>query len=282
MRAATGPISMRRVIAAAALATMTGLSGALAAEEGPAPRQQSWTFAGLFGTYDENQLQRGFQIFREVCASCHSADLLAFRNLAEPGGPNFTEDQIKLLASQYNVPDEEDPLSERPAVPADHWPNPWPSPADARAANNGVVPPDFSVIAKARSIHMEFPWWIVNYFTAYQEGGADYIYNLLTGYHDEPPEDFVLGEGQYYNDHFPGHALSMAPPLGDGYVDYEGVAVPETVDQYATDVAAFLMWVAEPHLAERKAIGFRVLIFLALFAALMYLTYKKIWSGVQH
>jgi len=274
---------MTRLLSLIGAAVLVCGTSAFAQEhDAPAPRLQSWSFAGVFGTYDRNQLQRGFQVFSQVCSSCHSADLLAFRNLSEEGGPAYSEEQVKLLAAEYIIVDPQDPLNERPGVAADHWPNPWPSPADARGANNGAIPPDFSVIAKARGLPMAFPWWIFNYFTAYQEGGPDYIYNLLTGYHEEPPEGFELGAGQYYNDYFPGHALSMAPPLFEGAVNYEGEATPQTVDQYARDVSAFLMWVAEPHLVERKALGFRVIIFLAIFALLMYLTYKKVWSGVKH
>lgn len=274
---------MRLVPVLALAAALLWGAPALAQEHaGPKPALQSWSFAGIFGTYDRNQLQRGFQVFRQVCSSCHSANLLAFRNLSQLGGTEYSEEQVKILAAEYIVVDPADPLSDRPAVSSDVWPNPWPSVADARAANSGIVPPDFSVIAKARSVPMDFPWWMLNYITAYQEGGPDYIYNLLNGYRDEAPEGFTLADGQSYNDYFPDHALAMPPPLSDGAVDYDGEVVPETVDQYARDVSAFLMWVAEPHLVERKAIGFRVLIFLGLFAVLMYLTYKRVWSGVKH
>lgn len=271
------------IVAGLAAAVAAGLP--LGAQEhggGPKPELQSWSFAGPFGKYDTNQLQRGFQVFSQVCANCHGAELLAFRNLSEEGGPHYTEEQIRLLASQYVVVDPNDPLSDRPAVPSDPWPDPFPSLADARAANNGVAPPDFSVIAKARSVPFDFPYWIFNYFTAYQEGGPDYIYNLLLGYHDEAPEGVTLAPGQHYNDFFPGHLLAMPRPLFDGLVDYDGEDFPETTEQYAKDVSAFLMWVADPHLGARKEIGFRVMAFLILFTVLMYLTYRRVWKGVAH
>ncbi len=281
----------------AALAAMLGLAAApaQAAEGGLIPERQNWSFAGIFGTYDQNQLQRGFQVFREICASCHGARLIAFRNLSEEGGPSFSEEQVKALAAEYEVNDPTADGGRRPAVPADRWPSPFANDQEARDANGGSLPPDFSVLAKARGVADPFPRWAFNYFTAYQEGGVDYIHGLLVGYHEEVPESaphssdgepFQLPEGKYYNDYFPGHAIGMAPPLGDGSVTYvpgeDGVAVPETVDQYAQDVAAFMMWMAEPHLVSRKQTGFVVLLFLVLFAGLMYATKRKIWAGIEH
>lgn len=247
--------------------------------------KQSWTFGGIFGTYDQNQLQRGFQIYREVCASCHGARLIAFRNLMEPGGPSFSEAQVRALAAEYEVADATADGGVRPAVPADHWPSPFASEQEARDANGGAYPPDFSVLAKARGVTDPFPWWVTNYFTAYQEGGADYIYNLLTRYH-EAPADVEVGPGQYYNEVFPGHLIGMAPPLADGLVTYtpgeDGVSAPETLDQYSRDVSAFMMWMAEPHLVSRKQTGFVVLLFLIAFAGLMYATKRKLWAGIEH
>lgn len=276
----------------AALALVAGLSSVSAqgAEAGAPIQKQSWSFAGVFGTYDQNQLQRGFQVFREVCASCHGANLISFRNLMEPGGPSFTEAQVRALAAEYEVSDATAEGGVRKAVPADRWPSPFASEQDARDAMGGALPPDFSVLAKARGVTDPFPFWITNYFTGYQEGGADYIHALLTGYHaDVPetaPEGFTLGDGQYYNDYFPGHAIGMAPPLSDGSVSYapgeDGATVPATVDQYAKDVSAFMMWMAEPHLVSRKQTGFIVLVFLVLFAGLMYGTKRKIWRGIEH
>lgn len=285
-----------KFIIVAVLAGLSAVSTVQAAEsETPHIERQNWSFGGIFGTYDENQLQRGFQVFREVCSSCHSARLLAFRNLAEEGGPGFSEGQVKALAAEYEI---EDPTAEggkRPAVPADRWPSPFASDQDARDANGGALPPDFSVLAKARGVHDPFPNWVFNYFTAYQEGGPDYIHALLNGYHEDVPENaphnadgspFQLPEGKHYNDYFPGHAIGMPPPLSDGVVTYtpgeDGVQVPETVEQYSHDVAAFMMWMAEPHLVSRKQTGFAVLLFLVLFAGLMYATKRKLWEGIEH
>ncbi len=274
----------QKLAAAAVLVLSMGMGGsaALAAEEGGHAEQQNWTFAGLFGTYDEHQLQRGFQIFREVCSNCHSANLLAFRNLSEEGGPGFSEEQVKALAETYTIEDAEAEGGERSGVAADRWPAPFASDQDARDANGGALPPDFSVLAKARGIHQPFPFWVFNYFTAYQEGGADYIYNLLVNYH-EAPEGVEVPPGQYYNS-FLGGTLAMGPPLDDGFVTYEageGEAVPETLEQYSKDISAFMYWMADPHLAERKATGFRVLIFLIVFAALMYLVKRRLWANAH-
>ena len=258
------------------------------AQEGhstPEIHKEAWSFAGPFGTYDRNQLQRGFQIFKEVCSSCHSARLMAFRNLAEPGGPEFSEAQVKALAAEYEINDADAEGGKRPGIAADRWPSPFANERDARDANGGALPPDMSVLAKARGTTQPFPWWILNYFTAYSEGGPDYIHALLNGYVDPAPEGAEVPEGKYYNTYFPGHFLGMAPPLSDGSVTYEeseSGSVPLTVDQYSRDVSAFLMWVAEPHLVARKEAGFQVIAFLLVFAGLMYLVKRKIWSRVEH
>lgn len=277
----------------AAVAAFVGFGTlATAQDHGSTPHieRQPWSFAGILGTYDQNQLQRGFQVFREVCASCHGARLIAFRNLSEEGGPGFSEEQVKALAAEYEVADITAPDGVRPAVPADRWPSPFANDQEARDANGGSMPPDFSVLAKARGVSDPFPTWVFNYFTAYQEGGADYIHALLNGYHEEVPENapegFELPEGKYYNDYFPGHAIGMAPPIAEGSVTYapgeDGQTVPETLEQYSTDVAAFMMWMAEPHLAGRKQTGFVVLLFLIGFAGLMWATKRKIWAGIEH
>jgi ubiquinol-cytochrome c reductase cytochrome c1 subunit len=273
---------------AIAMAVAAGLAATptFAAGEGAHVERQNWSFGGLFGTYDQNQLQRGFQVFREVCASCHGAHLLAFRNLSEENGPSFSEEQVKALAAEYEVADASAEGGVRAAVPADRWPSPFASEAEAAEAMGGSFPPDFSVLAKARGVKDEFPTWIFNYFTGYQEGGADYIYALLTGYPDEVPEDFELPDGKSYNNVFPGHAIGMGAPLADGSVTYEpgpnGETVPETLDQYAHDVASFMMWAAEPHLVSRKETGVMVLIFLIGFAGLLYATKRRLWKGIEH
>lgn len=251
----------------------------------PEIKKEAWSFAGPFGTYDRNQLQRGFQIFKEVCSSCHSARLMAFRNLSEKGGPEFTEGQVKALAAEYEITDPSAEGGKRPGIAADRWPSPFATEQDARDANGGALPPDFSVLAKARGTTQPFPWWILNYFTAYSEGGPDYIHALLNGYVDPPPHGAEVPEGKHYNTYFPGHALGMAPPLSDGAITYEAGetgSVPLTVDQYSRDVASFMMWMAEPHLVARKEAGFQVIAFLLVFAGLMYLVKRKLWSRVEH
>jgi ubiquinol-cytochrome c reductase cytochrome c1 subunit len=247
---------------------------------------QPWTFGGIFGKYDEHQLQRGFQVFQTVCANCHGAKLLAFRNLEEEGGPGFTEEQVKALAAEYTVNDPDAAGGTRKGLPSDRWPGTGQSDADL-AASFGVVPPDLSVMAKARAIASPFPQWVFNYFTTYSEGGPDYIHALLLGYEETPPEGATVPEGKFYNHIFPGHAIGMPPPLADGAVPYtneDGSDVPDemkTADQYARDVSAFLMWVAEPHLNDQKAAGFRVLAFLILFAVLLWFVKQRLWRQVH-
>lgn len=266
------------VFAFAAIAL--GGAVAQAADEYAHTYQQDWSFSGVFGTYDRNQLRRGFQVYREVCSSCHGLDFIAFRNLSEPGGPEYSEDQIRALAAEFTVADEAAEGGEREGVPADRWPSPFPSEQIARDANGGAFPPDLSLMAKARGIHQEFPWWVFNYFTAYQEAGADYVYNLLTRY-TEAPEGVELPPGQYYNEYFPGHLIAMGPPLSDGIVSYEDEATPQTVDQYSRDVSAFLQWTADPHMVSRKSMGFRVILFLIVLSVLMYLVKRRIWRDAH-
>jgi ubiquinol-cytochrome c reductase cytochrome c1 subunit len=248
--------------------------------------KQHWSFAGPFGTFDKAQLQRGFQVFKEVCSSCHSAHLFSFRNLSEEGGPSYSDAQVKALAATYTIDDPDAPGGKRPALPSDRWPAPFATEKDARDANGGALPPDWSVLAKARGAKREFPAWLFDYITTYQEGGPDYIHALMNGYHDQPPAGFSLPEGKYYNDYFPGHAIGMPPPLSDGLVKYtpaaDGSTVPETVDQYSRDVAAFMMWLAEPGLDGRKEAGFRVIAFLFLFAVIMWMVKRRIWANVEH
>ena len=252
----------------------------------PVPPREPWSFAGAFGKYDPGQLQRGFRVFREVCANCHSAEKLAFRNLAEPGGPGFSEGQVKALAAEYKVkdgPNDAGEMFERPARASDKWPSPFPNANAARAANGGGLPPDMSVLAKARDVHNPFPKFVFNAlpFLSYQEGGPDYIAALLTGYKD-PPADVKLEGGQYFNEFMPGGKIAMPPPLsGDGQVEYTD-GTPATVKQYAKDVSAYLMWMAEPKLDQRKRTGFRVVIFLIVLSILLYATKRRVWSNVAH
>lgn len=262
-------------------------SAVFAAGEAEQPPRQDWSFYGPFGTYDRAQLQRGFKVYREVCASCHGLSRVSFRNLSQPGGPEFSESQVQALAAEYKIqdgPNDSGEMFERDGRPADQFPKPFPNENAARAANGGAYPPDFSVLAKARSYSRGFPWFVTDAFIQYQEHGVDYITALLLGYTD-PPEGVQLAPGQHYNRYMPGNAIAMAKPLSDGQVEYpkgeNGQApVPETVEQYAKDVSAFMMWAAEPHLEQRKRLGFNVMAFLLIFAGLLYFTKKKIWAKV--
>lgn len=248
------------------------------------PPVESWTFAGFFGRFDQVQLQRGFQVYREVCASCHGLKFVAFRNLGNEGGPHFSEAEVRALAAEYEItagPDDAGDMFERPGRPADYLPSPFPNEQAAAAANGGAAPPDLSLMAKARGVSRGILSALLDFFTQYQEGGPDYIHALLTGYQDPPP-DTEVSPGTYYNPYFvSASTLAMPPPLSDGLVTYAD-GTPETVDQYSRDVSAFLMWAAEPHLVERKRIGYQVFIFLIVFAGLMYFTKKKVWSAVPH
>ena len=172
-------------------------------------------------------------------------------------------------------------MYDRPAILADRFPSPFPNEQAARAANGGAYPPDFSLLAKARAAQRGFPWFVFDIFTQYQENGPDYIYSLLTGY-EEDPEGIEVPAGQYYNHSFlAGQFISMAPPLSDELVEYTDGS-PMTVDQYAKDISAFMMWAAEPHLEDRKKIGFRLMVFLIVFAGLLYFTKKQLWRNVDH
>jgi ubiquinol-cytochrome c reductase cytochrome c1 subunit len=255
------------------------------------PPYTGWTFAGPFGKYEPAQLQRGFQIYREVCAGCHALSEIAFRNLADPHGPHFSEEQVRALAAEYEItdgPDASGEMFQRPGRPSDYFPRPFANEQAARAANGGAYPPDLSLVAKARAVTRGFPNFVYDVFTQYQEMGPDYIHGLLTGYR-EPPAGVEVPPGQYYNPRFiSGPSLAMPPPLSDGQVSYaqnqdedEANNVPETVDQYSKDVSAFLMWAAEPHLTERKETGLVVMVFLIVLAGLVYYTKKKVWAAVH-
>ena len=291
---------MKKLLTSIALiASMAGFAGqALAAEEGDLahavehaakvghypvlkPHEMDWSFAGPFGTYDKAQLQRGLKIYKEVCSACHSMNLVSFRTLEDLG---YSEDQVKAFAGEYEVqdgPNADGEMYARKAVPSDHFPSPFPNHEAAAAANNGAAPPDFSLIAKARGVTRGFPQFVFDIFTQYQQGGPDYIHALLTGY-QEPPEGVTVAEGTHFNPYFANAAaLAMAPPLSDGQVTYDD-GTPETLDQYSQDVAAFLMWAAEPHLEDRKRMGFMVMVFLAIFTALIYLTKKSVYANKEH
>lgn len=266
--------TFKSIFLAAALAASAAVP-ALAAEGGPHPERLSWSFAGPFGTFDRAQVQRGFKVYREVCSACHSLSLVAFRNLSQPGGPEFSPEQVQALAAEYKFADidaEGQPI-ERPGRPADRFPKLFANP-EAAAATHGAVPPDLSVIAKARSYSRGFPLFILDALPgmAYQEHGVDYIHALLNGY--TKPDD------PNWNAYFPGHVIKMPKPLSEGQVEYTDGS-PQTVEQYSRDVSAFLMWAAEPNLETRKRTGLNVMIFLIVFAGLLYFTKKRIWADAH-
>jgi ubiquinol-cytochrome c reductase cytochrome b/c1 subunit len=277
----------RSVLALVLAGSLLGLAAVaqpvLAADEQshetPAPPRVKWSFSGPFGKYDRAQLQRGLKVYREVCAVCHGLKYVAFRNLADLG---YSEAQVKAIASEYKIqdgPNDQGDMFEREGRPADYFPTPWPNENAARARYNGV-PPDMSVLAKARGYERGFPWFIFDMFTQFQEHGVDYIHALMTGYREKPPAGFTLPQGSFYNEYFPGHAIAMPPPLSDKRIDYTD-GTPTTVDQLAKDVSAFMMWAAEPHLEARKRIGFQVMIFLIVLAGLLYFTKKKVWADAH-
>ena len=272
----------RNIFAAAAIGLAALACPAAKAAESDVPPKLRWSFAGPFGLYDEAQLQRGFKVYQEVCKRCHSINLLAFRNLADPGGPGFSTAQATAIAAQFQVtdgPNDQGEMFQRAGRLADYIPPPYPNEQAARATLN-AVPPDFSTIAKARGVERGFPWFILDMFTQYQEGGVDYIAAYLNGYEDNPPPGVTLPATASYNKYFPGHATSMPRPMVDGQIDYTD-GTPATVEQYSKDVAAFLMWVAEPHMEARKRMGFQVMVFLIVLAGLLYFTKKKLWAEVH-
>jgi ubiquinol-cytochrome c reductase cytochrome c1 subunit len=277
--------------AAAAFVAGIALTASMASAEEKAqefplikPAYQEWSFAGIFGHYDQAQLQRGYQVYKEVCSSCHSMKLVKFRNLADEGGPAFTEDEVKVLAATYSItagPNDAGDMFERPRLPSDPFPSPFANDNAARAANGGALPPDMSLLAKARAVHRGFPWFVFDMVWPYQEQGPDYIVSLLNGYQD-PPEGVTVPEGTYYNPHFiNGISLRMPPPLTADQVEYSD-GTPQTVEQYSKDVSAFLMWAAEPHLDARKSLGLKVMLYLIVLASVLYFVKRQIWRGVAH
>lgn len=287
--------SLRAVAAAAVigLGALAGVGGALAAggegaQEGgahhtPQPPMQKWSFWGPFGKFDPAQLQRGFKVYKEVCSSCHSLSLVSFRNLMEPGGLGFSEGQARAIAAEYEVqdgPNDEGEMFTRKARLSDAFPKAFPNEQAARAANGGAYPPDFSLLAKARTYERGFPWFLWDIVAQYQEQGPDYIHALLVGYEEPPAGATPAAANLHYNTYFPNHWIAMAKPIQDGQVEYTD-GTPTTVDQYGKDVSAFMMWAAEPHLAARKATGFVVMIWLLVFGSLVYLVKRRIWAGVK-
>jgi ubiquinol-cytochrome c reductase cytochrome c1 subunit len=277
-------------------------------------KEVEWHFAGPFGTYDKDSVQRGYQVYRQVCASCHSMKMLSFRNLGERGGPFDVaacskpgaggeakavacadpndNPIVKAIAAEFQVkdgPDEYGEMFDRPGIPSDRFPSPFANEQIARMANGGALPPDLSLMIKAR------------------KDGANYVYSLLSGYED-PPETVTVAPGQYYNPYFPGDmsqllkeefreadghvkkgvkipyggVLAMPAPLMDGMVDYADEKTPETVDQYAKDVVEFLAWASEPKMEQRKSLGFMTVAYLLILTGLLYWSYRSIWAKVEH
>ena len=223
-----------------------------------------WSFKGLFGKFDRSALQRGYHVYTEVCSSCHSMKYLSYRNLAQEGGPEFTEAEAKAIAASFEVtdgPNSDGEMFTRPGKLSDKFVMPYENVKAAQAANGGAYPPDMSVLVKARG------------------GGVDYIYSLLQGY-DDPPPGVKLDDGVYYNKYMYGNKIKMSAPLSDGLVEY-GDGTEATKEQMAKDITTFLMWSAEPHLETRHKTGFRVIVYLIILSILVYFTMKKIWSRVE-
>ena len=234
------------------------------AEEKVELLKTDWSFKGLFGKFDRGSLQRGYQVYTEVCSACHSMKYLSYRNLAEKGGPEFSKEQAKIIASQFEVidgPNSEGDMFTRPAKLSDNFVGPYANEKAAKAANGGAYPPDMSVLAKAR------------------KGGASYIYSILLGY-DDPPPDVSLEDGVYYNTYMSGNKIKMSNPLSENLVQYsDGTQASE--EQMAKDVSTFLAWAAEPTLEQRHKMGFRAVLYLIIITILVYFSMKKIWSRIE-
>ena len=255
---------MRRTVGAILAAfVLIGSNPAQAADEVAAPPSMKWSFDGLFGSFDRAALRRGFQVYTEVCAVCHSLRLVHYRNLTAIG---FSADQVKEIAAEFEVadgPDADGEMFDRPARPSDRFVSPFPNDNAARAANNGALPPDLSLVTKSRI------------------GGPDYIHGLMVGYKDEAPEGMEMSEGMEYNMFFPGHQIAMPAPLSDEQVEYAD-GTEATVAQMSKDVTNFLVWAAEPELEERKRMGVKVVLFLVLLTGMLFAVKRAVWSKIPH
>ena len=243
---------------------LAGVSHNLKAAEKVEYLKTDWSFKGLFGKFDRGALQRGYQVYTEVCSSCHSMKYLSYRNLSEKGGPEFSEQQVKAIAASFEVkdgPNADGEMFTRPGKPSDKFVMPYDNVKAAQAANGGAYPPDMSVLVKARG------------------GGVDYIYSLLLGYED-PPMGFVLDEGVYYNKFMYGNKIKMSSPLSEGIIEYSD-GTEATIKQMSKDVTTFLMWAAEPHLESRHRMGFKAIIYLIILTILVYFSMKRIWSRIE-
>jgi len=235
---------------------------ALASSNAEHPKSVHWSFDGVFGHYEPDSLQRGLQVYKEVCSACHGLRLVAFRTLTDLG---YSAPEIKAFAAQYEVqneePNDDGEMFKRPALPSDHFVSPFPNEQAARAANGGALPPDLSLITKAR------------------EGGANYVYSILTGY-TTPPAGLEKSDTQYYNPYFSGHLIGMPPPLSEGAVTFAD-GTKATVDQMAHDVSSFLTWASSPKLENQKSTGLKVMLFLIVLTGMLIAVKKKIWSDVH-
>ncbi len=270
--------TMTKTFAAIALVSTALFAGSLnASAAGGAeakPEAQKWGFTGPFGTYDRLAMQRGYQVYKETCSSCHALEHLAFRHLGEKGGPFYDAKYpnpndnpvVKAFAKEWEITDLDqdsgDPI-ERPGIPADGFPDIFPNAIAAAASNGGAVPPDLSLIVPARV------------------GGVDYVYSLLAKGYTDVPHDFKLSEGTNYNKYFPGNQIAMAPPLFEDAVEYAD-GTKATTEQMARDVVEFLAWAGDPKMEVRKKVGFATFLFLFIFALLLFMTYKEVWRNVDH
>jgi cytochrome c1 len=262
-----------------ALVALLGFTGAALAQAEDMslpmpPKPEHWSFEGPFGMYDRAALQRGFQVYKEVCSACHSLNRVAFHDLSSDNGGSgfFSDAQVKAIAASYKIPaepndkgettdDKGNPLT-RPGILADHFPPPFPNENAARTANGGALPPDLSLIVKAR------------------EGGARYVYSVVTGDGSPAPHGFKVTEGKYYDPYFAGRNISMPPPLKDDSVTYSD-GTPATLDNEVHDVVTFLSWASEPKMEQRKRLGFGVMAFMVLLSALLFLSYRRVWKDAH-
>jgi ubiquinol-cytochrome c reductase cytochrome c1 subunit len=322
---------VRQALGVATLGAVVATSAAVGPVEasgGGEIHRNHWSFAGMFGTFNQAQLQRGFLVYKDVCANCHGLSRVAFRNLVQPGGPAFPEAGVRSLADGYKIddgPNDQGKMFQRPGRLSDTIPPPYKNEQEARSIQNGAYPPDLSLMARARNVEYSGSLWfhplsmLKDIVTGYQEGGADYIYALMTSYHEKPPAYRRDGGGKlvavddkdvrdekavvrcvtvekgvggkpdtctpmadlmHYNTAFPGHQVAMAQPLRDGLVKYtDGTAA--TVSNYAADVAAFLSWTADPSLEARKRLGWQVMLYLLITAVLLYLGKRALWRDVH-
>lgn len=251
-----------QIIIALSLSVAASMAVAQDEHEPLHPKQIKWSFDGPFGTFDKQSIQRGFQVYKEVCSACHALQLVSYRNLREVG---FSEAEVKAIAADYTVkdgPNDSGEMFDRPAKPSDRFVPPAPNEKAARALNNGAYPPDQSLLVKAR------------------HDGANYIHSILIGYGEKMPEGFHLGKGMHYNPYFPGKQIAMAAPLSEGSVSYSD-GTQATVDQMSRDVVNFLQWAAEPEMESRKELGIKALVFLAITTAFFIVAKRRVWSNLK-